>query len=74
MFELLILVACGWLMVKAIGLVFRLAWGVAKVCAGLLMVAAVPVLILCLLFAGGLVLLLPLGLLGIAFGIAKACG
>jgi len=32
-----------------------------------------PMLVCCLIFAGGLLLLVPLALLGIAFGLLKAC-
>ena len=34
---------------------------------------ALPVLIVCLLFAGGMVLLLPVALIALAWGILKAC-
>jgi hypothetical protein len=39
----------------------------------LLFAVAVPLLVLCLMFAGGVLLLLPLALIGIAFGVVKAC-
>ena len=71
--ELLIVIAFFWLLFKALGLAFRVAWGTAKVVASLLFGIAVPLLILCGLFAGGIALLLPLALVGIAFGILKAC-
>lgn len=71
MFELLIVMIFIWLMGKTIGLAFRLTWGVAKVAAGILMAIALPVLVVCFLFAGGIVLLLPLALIGAALGIAK---
>lgn len=73
MFELLTLILFLWLMVKGIGLAFRLTWGAAKIAATVLMGLALPLLIVCLLFAGGFLLLLPLGLIGIAVGILKAC-
>ena len=62
-----------WLFVKAIGLAFRLTWGVAKILASILIGLALPVLILCLIFAGGIVLLVPLVMIAIAAGILKAC-
>ncbi len=62
-----------WLGWKALGLAFRLTWGAAKIAATLLMGLALPILIGCLLFAGGLLLLLPLGMIAIAFGLLKAC-
>ena len=73
MFELLVLIAFVWLLVKALGLVFKLTWGAAKVTASILMVIAMPVLVLCLVFAGGLVLLLPVAIIAIAVGVLKAC-
>lgn len=71
--ELLFVIAFFWLLLKALGLAFRVAWGTAKIVASLLFGIAVPLLILCGLFAGGIALLLPLALVGIAFGILKAC-
>ena len=73
MMELLLVIVICWLFFKAVGLAFRMAWGTAKIIASLLFVIAVPLLVLCLVFAGGLVLLLPLALMGIAFGLVKAC-
>lgn len=71
MFELFILIAFIWLMGKTIGLAFRLTWGVAKVAAGILMAIALPVLFVCFVFAGGIVLLLPVALIAAALGIVK---
>ena len=73
MFEILVTVLCIWLFIKGIGLALRLAWGMAKIVATILMVLALPVLVVCLLFAGGLLLLLPVALVAIAVGILKAC-
>lgn len=73
MMELLLVILFCWLFFKAAGLAFRMAWGTAKIIASLLFVIAVPLLVLCLVFAGGLVLLLPLALMGIAFGLVRAC-
>ena len=73
MMELLVLILFCWLFFKAMGLAFRMAWGAAKIVASMLFVVAVPLLILCLVFAGGIFLLLPLTLVGIAFGLLKAC-
>ena len=73
MMEFLVVILFCWLFFKAVGLAFRMAWGTAKILASLLFALAVPLLILCLIFAGGVVLLLPLALVGIAFGIARAC-
>lgn len=73
MFELLILFLFVWLFAKAIGLALRVTWGFAKVLAVILFVLAVPALIGCLLVAGGLALLLPVALIGAAWGILKTC-
>jgi len=73
MFELLTIAVFIWLLAKSIGLALKLTWGFAKVVASLLMVLALPVLILCLLFAGGILLLIPLVMLAIAAGLLKAC-
>lgn len=73
MMELLTLILFCWLFIKAVGLAFRVAWGAAKIIAALLFALAVPLMVLTLIFAGGMFLLLPLALLGIAFGLLKAC-
>ena len=73
MFELLIVIAFMYLMFKAIGLAIRLTWGAAKIAASILMGLALPVLILCMIFAGGVLLLIPVVMVAIAAGILKAC-
>ncbi len=73
MFEILLVVLFCWLLFKAFGLAFRMAWGTARILASILFTVAVPLLILCLVFAGGIFLLLPLALVGAAFGVLKAC-
>lgn len=73
MFEILVLIAFGWLFVKAIGLAFRVTWGLAKLAAVILFVLALPTLVVGLLLAGGVVLLVPLALIAAAVGILKAC-
>ena len=73
MFELLTVVVFVWLLVKAAGLAFRLTWGVAKIAASILIGLALPVLIVCLVFAGGIALLVPIVMIAIAAGILKAC-
>ena len=73
MFELLVLsLFCG-LFVKTIGLAFRVTWGLAKVVAVILFVLALPTLIGCFLVAGGILLLIPVALIGSAWGVLKAC-
>lgn len=73
MMELLMLILFCWLFFKALGLAFRAAWGAAKIIASLLFAVAVPLLILCLVFAGGVFLLVPVALVAVAFGLLKAC-
>ena len=73
MFELLTLIIFAWLMVNAIGLAFKITWGVAKVIASILMVMAMPVLIVCMVFVGGIALLVPIVIIGIAVGVLKVC-
>ena len=73
MFELLTVVIFIWLLVKAAGFAFKLTWGVAKIVAAILIGVALPVLIVCLVFVGGIALLVPLGMIAIAVGILKAC-
>ena len=72
MLDILVTVLFCWLFFKAIGLAFKVAWGTTKVIASILFAVAVPMLFICLMFAGGIVLLVPLALIGIAFGLLKA--
>ena len=73
MLELLTIALFCWLSFKLLGLFFHMAWGTAKFIATALFVIALPMLVLMLLFAGGMLLLIPLGLIGLAFGILKTC-
>jgi len=73
MMEILTVVIFFYLFFKLLGLAFRMTWGLAKLVAGLLITLALPVFILCFLFVGGVVLLVPLVMMGAAFGILKAC-
>ena len=73
MFELLTTALFLWLAVKAIGLCLRLTWGLTKIVAGILIVLAFPALLGCLLFMGGIALLIPITMIAIAAGIIKAC-
>ena len=73
MFELLITLLTVWIGIKAIGLMFRLTWGITKLVAGVLILLAFPALLGCLLFAGGILLLIPLAMIAIAAGIVKTC-
>lgn len=71
--DLLITIAFFWIFFKALGLAFRVAWGTTKIIASLLFGLAVPLLLACVFFASGIALLLPLALVGIAFGLLKTC-
>lgn len=62
-----------WLFLKSLKLIFRVAWGTAKIVAAVLFALALPMLGVCLVFAGGVLLLVPVVLAGIAFGILNAC-
>ena len=73
MLELLTIIIFVWLMIKAIGLAFKLTWGMAKVIASILMVIALPMLIVCLVFLSGIALIVPIAVIAIAVGILKAC-
>lgn len=73
MLEILTVGIFVWLMVKAVRLMLRLTWGAAKLVAGILMVAALPILAICLIFASGVALLIPIAVIGIVIGILKSC-
>ena len=72
MLDLIITVFCIWLFFKALGLALRVTWGITKLIASVLFAIALPLLVVCLIFAGGLAMLLPLALLGIAFSLLKS--
>lgn len=71
MLEILSVLLFCWLFFKALGLAFRVAWGTTKIIASVLFALAVPMLFACLLFVGGVAMLLPLVLVGLAFGLLK---
>lgn len=71
MFEILIVAAFIYLLIKAVGLTLKVTWGLAKIVAGILMALALPLLVVCLLFVGGAVLLVPVVMLGIAAGMLR---
>lgn len=72
MLELITVIVFCWLFLKAVGLAFKVAWGGAKLIAAVLFAVALPLFFGCLLFAGGLLLLIPIALMGIAFALLKA--
>ena len=69
MFELLIIVVFIWLSIKFLGLAFKITWGLAKVFASILFLIALPALAGCVLFASGIILLLPVLLVLGAIGV-----
>ena len=73
MFELLTVAIFIWLLMKAVSFALRLTWGIAKIIASILIVLAFPALILSLIFAGGMLLLVPLLMIAIAAMILTAC-
>lgn len=73
MLDLLVLIVSVWLMFKIIGLGFKVTWGLAKFAAMCLAILAFPILLICLLTAGGLILLIPLAMIASSFGILSTC-
>ena len=73
MFELLVLVLFCWIFFGSIKLMFKIAWGLAKVLAVILLILALPSLIGCLLYASGVILLLPVLMIALAWGMLKTC-
>ena len=71
MTEIIISILAIVLLIKAIGLTFKITWGVAKIVATILLVLAVPAFILCLVLVGGFFLLIPVGIIAAAIGIIK---
>jgi len=69
MFEILVIVAFIFLAIKFFGLAFKIAWSLAKVVASILFVLALPALIICVIFASGLFLLIPIVLIIAAIGL-----
>ncbi len=73
MFEILVTALSVYFFIGAVKLAFRITWGATKIIATVLLSLAVPVLILCLIFAGGAVLLIPVLLIAGAFALLKKC-
>jgi hypothetical protein len=73
MLEILVSLVSLWLFIGSIRLAFKLAWGTTKIVASVLLALAVPVLILCLVFAGGAVIFVPALLIAGAFALLKKC-
>ena len=73
MFEILVTLFTIWLFIGSIRLTFKIAWGATKIIASALIGVASVILVLCLVFAGGAVILLPALLMASAFGLLKKC-
>jgi len=73
MFGIICFILFCWLFFKAMGLALKVTWCVGKVIASILCVVALPAMIGGLLIAGGIILLIPVALIAIAFGTLKAC-
>ena len=73
MLEILTVVVFVWLFWNVLKLLFKITWGTAKVIAVLLAIAALPALTVCLLFAGGILLLVPVAVIAIAWWLLKVC-
>ena len=71
MLEFFVIILFCWLLFRGVGLAFRITWGITKIVASLLLFLAVPLFVGCLLFTGGLVILVPLGLVALAFGMLQ---
>jgi len=70
--EIILIALFAWFFFGSLGLIFRLTWGVAKVLGAIvLFVIALPILILLLVFAGGIFLLCPVLIVVGAFVILK---
>lgn len=74
MFEIIGTLLFLWLLWKVFGLLFRLTWGAVKVIAVFLLAAAIPILAVGLLCAGGMILLVPSGLLLLTMALLKGAG
>lgn len=71
MFDILFSVIFIALFVWTAKLLFKISWGVTKIIATILLVLAWPILILCMVFAGGIALLIPIGIVAGVVGIIK---
>lgn len=73
MFKLFVVIIFIWLLVKSIGFMLKITWGIAKFIAAILMILALPALIAALIFASGVALLAPIAMIAVAAGILKLC-
>ena len=73
MMEWILAAVFFWLFFKAVGLAVRLSWCLTKFVVSALFTVALPLVLICLFFASGLLILVPLGLIALALGLLKAC-
>ena len=73
MFSILATFLIFWLAYKTLGILLSLTWGLVKIICAVLLILAAPALAICLLIAGGMLILLPLGLVAGAFLLGRAC-
>lgn len=71
MLEILVTLLSLYFFIGAIRLALKITWGATKIVASILLSLALPVLILCLVFAGGAVILIPALLITGAFALLK---
>ena len=71
MFEFLMIGLFLWVAFKLLVFSVQVAWGLAKVVSVALFLLALPVMMVCLVFTGGIFLLLPLALVGAAYGVLR---
>ena len=71
MFEILVTLLSLYFFLGAIRLAFKITWGATKIVASILLCLALPVLVLCLIFAGGAVILIPALVIAGAFALLK---
>lgn len=73
MLEILVSIAFVWIGFHALKLIFKVAWCLAKAIAVILLILAFPGLLVCLFVIGGAIVLLPLAMVVVAFGLLKSC-
>ena len=73
MFSILATFLIFWLAYKTLGILLSLTWGLVKIICAVLLILAAPALAICLLIAGGMLILLTLGLVAGAFLLGRAC-
>ena len=71
MIDFLLTVVFIVLFFKALKLLFKITWGIAKISAIILLVLSLPALVLCLIFAGSVALLIPIAIVAAVVGIIK---